>query len=106
MRFMWAWCVLLGPGAASHTLAYALQPRYQLFGASMDIVQSMEQSSAPGRVHVSPAFADALREADKEAYLADPQPDGTAFLATEAVHSTDVSSTVDRVSDANTSSQA
>ncbi len=62
-------------------LACALvQPRYQLFGVSMDIVQAMEQSSLPGRVHMSQEFCAVLRDTGKPHLMVNPQPDGTAFL--------------------------
>jgi hypothetical protein len=70
------------PPALNHTTTCA-QPRYQLFGASMDVVQSMEQSSAPGRVHLSAEFAGELRRAGAAHLVADEQSDGTAFLALE-----------------------
>ncbi len=58
-----------------------VQPRYQLFGVSMDTVQAMEQSSALGRVHVSREFRDVLCEVGKGYRVVEEQPDGTAFLA-------------------------
>jgi hypothetical protein len=56
------------------------QPRYQLFGASMDVVQAMEQSSLPGRVHMSAAFVAAIEDGGEEFLVCDRQPDGSAFL--------------------------
>ena len=56
-------------------------PRYQLFGASMDETQLMEQTSEPGRVHMSANVCDALREGNMAELIADEQADGTAFLA-------------------------
>jgi hypothetical protein len=51
------------------------QPRYQLFGRDMDVVQAMEQSGEPNAIHVSAEFAAALREAGL--------PPGLALHATE-----------------------
>ena len=55
-------------------------PRYQLFGSCMDTAQLMEQTSEPGRVHMSPAFCTALRGGGKAELIADERADGTAFL--------------------------
>ena len=56
------------------------QPRYQLFGASMDVVQAMEQSSEPGRVHMSAEFVAAIEDGGEDFLVCDRQPDGSAFL--------------------------
>lgn len=47
----------------------------------MDVVQAMEQSSMPGRVHMSQEFADELRGGQLNELVSDEQADGTAFLA-------------------------
>jgi hypothetical protein len=52
----------------------------------MDVVQAMEQSSAPGRVHVSPEFAEVLRGCSGAAeFVLEEQPDGTALLSAAPV---------------------
>ncbi len=61
-----------------------MQPRYQLFGASMDFVQTMEQTSLPGFVHMSHEYCEALRAGGKGSLVGAELPDGTAFLAVVA----------------------
>jgi hypothetical protein len=39
------------------------QPRYQLFGRDMDVVQATEQGCEPNKIHVSAEFAVALTDA-------------------------------------------
>ena len=52
----------VGPAVAGVCPAH--RPRYMLFGAAADEAVRLEASSQPGRVHVSEAFARALRPQD------------------------------------------
>ena len=63
------------------------QPRYQLFGHDMDVVQAMEQGSAPNAIHVSAAFATALVDAGLPGGLLlmpSEEHDGTFFITVAA----------------------
>ena len=63
------------------------QPRYQLFGQDMDVVQAMEQGSAPNAIHVSAAFATALVDAGLPGGLLlkpSEEQDGTFFMTVVA----------------------